>query len=59
MRYARRQLVWFRQEPGVRWIDGAGERAETRAAAIDLVSAWLEATPSRLAAGDVEKGRPW
>ena len=24
MRYARRQLIWFRKEPDVRWLDGAG-----------------------------------
>lgn len=25
MRYARRQLIWFRKEPNVRWIEGPGE----------------------------------
>jgi tRNA dimethylallyltransferase len=25
MRYARRQLIWFRKEAGVQWLDGAGE----------------------------------
>jgi tRNA dimethylallyltransferase len=25
MRYARRQLIWFRKEAGVRWIEGPGE----------------------------------
>jgi tRNA dimethylallyltransferase len=25
MRYARRQLIWFRKEPGVHWIEGPGE----------------------------------
>lgn len=29
MRYARRQVLWFRKEPGVRWVAGPGERAET------------------------------
>jgi tRNA dimethylallyltransferase len=28
-RYARRQLIWFRKEPNLRWFDGPGERAET------------------------------
>ena len=28
-RYARRQLIWFRKEPNLRWIHAAGERAET------------------------------
>ena len=36
MRYARRQLIWFRKEPNVRWIHGAGETpdVQTNAAAI-------------------------
>jgi len=32
-RYARRQLIWFRKEPNLRWIQGAGERPATREAA--------------------------
>ncbi len=32
-RYARRQLIWFRKEPNLQWIHGAGERPETREAA--------------------------
>jgi tRNA dimethylallyltransferase len=28
-RYARRQLIWFRKEPNLRWIQAAGEREET------------------------------
>ncbi len=32
-RYARRQLIWFRKEPNLRWIHGAGERTETLLAA--------------------------
>jgi tRNA dimethylallyltransferase len=28
-RYARRQLLWFRKEPGLQWFDGPGEHAET------------------------------
>jgi tRNA dimethylallyltransferase len=28
--YARRQLIWFRKEPNLLWLDGAGEEAETR-----------------------------
>ena len=26
-RYARRQLIWFRKEPNLIWLDGPGERA--------------------------------
>jgi tRNA dimethylallyltransferase len=29
-KYARRQLIWFRKEPNLRWIHAAGERAETQ-----------------------------
>jgi tRNA dimethylallyltransferase len=29
-RYARRQLIWFRKEPNLRWFDGPGERDDTR-----------------------------
>ena len=28
-RYARRQLIWFRKEPNLRWIHAAGEREAT------------------------------
>jgi tRNA dimethylallyltransferase len=28
-RYARRQLIWFRKEPNLRWIYAAGQREET------------------------------
>jgi len=28
-RYARRQLIWFRKEPNLRWIHGAGEDPAT------------------------------
>jgi tRNA dimethylallyltransferase len=28
-RYARRQLIWFRKEPNLIWIDGPGESADT------------------------------
>lgn len=35
--YARRQLIWFRKEPRVIWLDGAGERDETFAAAGALI----------------------
>ncbi len=37
MRYSRRQLIWFRKEPGVRWIEGAGESASVREQARTLV----------------------
>jgi len=37
-RYARRQLIWFRKEPGLTWFEGPGESAATTAA----VFRWLE-----------------
>jgi len=36
-RYARRQLIWFRKEPNLVWLDGPGEAAATMAAAADLI----------------------
>ena len=43
MRYARRQLVWFRKEAGVHWLAGPGESEATLAAASSLVSNFLSA----------------
>jgi len=43
MRYARRQLVWFRHEPGVHWLPGPGESESTLTAAASLVSNFLSA----------------
>jgi tRNA dimethylallyltransferase len=40
--YARRQLTWFRSEPGLTWLDGPGEAPATIAAATRLVHAALE-----------------
>ena len=36
-RYARRQLIWFRKEPNLVWLDGPGEARTTIAAAIRLL----------------------
>ncbi len=36
-RYAKRQLVWFRKEPGLTWFDGPGDTESTQAS----VFAWL------------------
>jgi tRNA dimethylallyltransferase len=36
-RYARRQLIWFRKEPNLRWFDGPGESP----AVLASVMAWL------------------
>src|SRR5262245_21865285 len=36
-RYARRQLIWFRKEPNLRWFDGPGESIDAQA----RVLGWL------------------
>jgi tRNA dimethylallyltransferase len=38
-RYAKRQLTWFRKEPGVRWFSGFGDDAAVQAAVLE----WLQA----------------
>jgi tRNA dimethylallyltransferase len=38
-RYARRQLIWFRKEPNLLWLDSAGERPETLRLAEDALAA--------------------
>jgi tRNA dimethylallyltransferase len=35
--YARRQLIWFRKEPNLHWLDGPGESPSTIAAATNLL----------------------
>ena len=37
--YAKRQLTWFRREPGVHWLEGFGDEPETLRAAIALIEA--------------------
>jgi tRNA dimethylallyltransferase len=41
MRYARRQLTWFRREPDVRWLPGAGESEPIQHEACALVEGFL------------------
>jgi len=41
-RYARRQLIWFRKEPNLQWLDGPGETPATIAAARRLLNGRLE-----------------
>jgi tRNA dimethylallyltransferase len=36
-KYSRRQLIWFRKEPNLRWIHAAGERPETLDEALALL----------------------
>jgi len=40
-RYARRQLIWFRKEPNLRWFDGPGESSATIAAVMHLVDTYV------------------
>ena len=41
-RYARRQLIWFRKEPNLIWLDGPGEAPATIAAADRLLHQRLQ-----------------
>jgi tRNA dimethylallyltransferase len=41
MRYARRQLTWFRKEPGVVWLAGGGESAAVQDEARAVVERFL------------------
>jgi tRNA dimethylallyltransferase len=38
-RYAKRQLTWFRKEPGVLWFSGFGDDAQVLAAAVAAIDA--------------------
>ncbi len=41
-RYARRQLIWFRKEPNLVWLDGPGESPATVAAACRVIDQRLQ-----------------
>jgi tRNA dimethylallyltransferase len=41
-RYARRQLIWFRKEPGLTWFDGPGDSAATTASVLDFLATRLD-----------------
>jgi tRNA dimethylallyltransferase len=52
MRYARRQLIWFRREANVRWFEGAGESSAVRDRAREATEAFLgAAVPDPASAG--------
>jgi tRNA dimethylallyltransferase len=57
MRYARRQLIWFRREPGVMWLDGAGESEALREAAEARVQQFVEGLREHGDHGDHGAGR--
>jgi len=42
--YAKRQLTWFRREPGVEWIDGFGDNTTTAEAALARIRVRAVAT---------------
>jgi tRNA dimethylallyltransferase len=42
--YARRQLIWFRKEPSLTWIDGPGETPAAMARAVELVNGFAPST---------------
>jgi tRNA dimethylallyltransferase len=37
--YAKRQMTWFRREPGVEWLEGFGDDATVQARAIERIAA--------------------
>ena len=43
--YAKRQLTWFRREPGLVWLKGFGDTAEMRQLAMERVRAFLTPAP--------------
>jgi tRNA dimethylallyltransferase len=40
-RYAKRQMTWFRREPGAHWIEGFGDDPKVQQAAIDYLTGSL------------------
>jgi tRNA dimethylallyltransferase len=46
--YAKRQLTWFRREPGVEWIDGFGDDVETQARVLRRVAELLRESGVRV-----------
>jgi tRNA dimethylallyltransferase len=40
-RYAKRQMTWFRQEPGIEWFTGFGDARQIQQAIVDRVRAFL------------------
>jgi tRNA dimethylallyltransferase len=45
-RYARRQLIWFRKEPNLVWLQAAGEHPETPAAVESILAKWRQCFPA-------------
>ncbi|MDT7603789.1 MAG: tRNA dimethylallyltransferase [Acidobacteriota bacterium] len=45
--YAKRQLTWFRREPGVEWLEGFGDDATTQAQAVERVAELIREAGAR------------
>jgi tRNA dimethylallyltransferase len=50
--YAKRQLIWFRKEPNLVWIQRAGEHDDTRLEAEQLIADRLGPTPTARPPGE-------
>jgi tRNA dimethylallyltransferase len=50
--YAKRQLIWFRKEPNLVWIQRAGEHDETRLEAEQLIADRIGPTPTARPRGE-------
>jgi len=51
-RYAKRQLTWFRKEPGVTWFEGFGDDAGLQGALLAHIQKELGKLPARAAPPD-------
>jgi tRNA dimethylallyltransferase len=47
--YAKRQLTWFRREPGVEWVEGFGDDAEVQARVAGRVAELIDGSAARAA----------
>jgi tRNA dimethylallyltransferase len=48
LRYAKRQMTWFRREPGVEWFDGCGDEATLQVAVSEYLRREIPRAGSRL-----------
>jgi tRNA dimethylallyltransferase len=46
--YAKRQMTWFRREPGVEWLEGFGDDAEVQARAVERIVALCAGAEQRV-----------
>ena len=45
--YAKRQLTWFRREPGAEWVEGFGDDTQVQLKALEMIDASLSAAGAR------------